>query len=222
MAKQTLNDLLSGTDSGSMPAPEPKSGIPDIPTPPPPPPRRSIQSTSSTPSTPSIQSIEVEAVVNGALMRVTLSDATPAEALALLRECDPNAQFRTEFPRSGRGGSRDTKSARAVGLMLNIRDSFKGIDIIAVDAGGQEITVSVSKAKAETWPADVAALGRLTDDQVERIRALFERKGTAPIMLADPQQFGVDYWTADDGKSYLDKMTPEPPVAKAATQEAAS
>ena len=156
--------------------------------------------------------LEIEAVVAGVLMKVRFTaGVTPASAVESLRRADPGAKFRDDFPSKGAFGKRETKTARALVLNADVRDSGKFISI-TVTSGSDDLSVSVGKKIADEWLGKVEALGKLTDRNVEKLRAAFENKKPATIVLGEAEQFGVRYWTTDDGKAFLDDMEAEPPA----------
>ncbi len=161
-----------------------------------------------------VESIEVEAVVGGCLQRIRLgAQVNPAAVKSLILAADPGALVRDAFPVRG-GGSRETKTARAKVVSARVTPNGKFCDIICQN--GDDITVAVSKKKAETFPTDLAALGRLTPHNIEKIQNAYATNGSATVILAAEEEFGVNYWVTDDGKAFMDSLSPEPPAAPAA------
>lgn len=163
-----------------------------------------------------VESIEVEAVVGGCLQRMRLKANTdPAQVKAIILAADPNALVRDAFPVRG-GGSRETKTARAKVISARITPNGKFCDIICQN--GDDITVAVSKKKAETFPTDLAALGRLTPHNIEKIQTAYATNGSATVILTAEEEFGVHYWVTDDGKAFMDSLSAEPPAAQPTAQ----
>lgn len=160
-----------------------------------------------------IVGIEVEAVVGGALMRLSFSAGTnPADVASIVRGFDANAKFRDDFPRGGfgGGGKRDTKVARVVSISVEVRDSGKFIDMIATGAD-DDLKVAVPKKAVDEWLPKLKALGKLDARKIAKIEAAFEKKGGATISLTEAEQFGAAYFE-HDGKAYLDAMQPDAPA----------
>ena len=158
-----------------------------------------------------ITGIELEAVLCGALMRLKFGPGLdPADILPALKALDPNVQVRDAFPMKGQFGNRETKTATALVITARVTDSGAFVDITCQN--GDDISVSVSKKKAPEFPANLAALGRLTPDHLAKVQTAYDSKSTATVVLSDAERFGVKYWTTDDGKNFLDEMTPEPPA----------
>jgi hypothetical protein len=158
-------------------------------------------------------SVEIDAVILGVLMKVCFSrGVTPAEAIGALRAIDAAAKFRDDFPSKPAFGKRETKIARALVLNVDVRESGKFVSITAT-TGSDDLSIVVGKKIVDEWLGKVSALGKLTDRNVEKIRAAYEVKKSATIVLGESEQFGVRYWTTDDGKAFLDEMVAEPPPA---------
>lgn len=157
-----------------------------------------------------IASIEIEAIVGGALQRISFRAGTnPGEVKAMLLSIDAGAKVRDEFPMK-RFGNRDTKSARARVINARVTDSGKFVDLICQN--GEDLSVSVSKKHAETFLADIGALNKLREKSLAKLAKAFDEKSAATIILDADEQFGVKYWTTDDGKAFLDSMTAEAPA----------
>ncbi|MFA6243908.1 MAG: hypothetical protein WC655_23395 [Candidatus Hydrogenedentales bacterium] len=158
-----------------------------------------------------IAGIEIEAIVGGALQRIKFVEGTnPGEVLAMLKSIDGAAQVRTEFPSKSFGGKRDTKEARAIVLNVRVTDSGKFIDLISKN--GEDLSVAVSKKAADTFLESLKALNKLDPKNLAKVEKAFAEKGTATIILTEPEQFGVRYWMTDDHKAFMESMTAEPPA----------
>jgi len=152
-----------------------------------------------------LEKITVEAVVHGALMRMDFAGVEPLEALEAIRAHDPNAKFREDFPRGGRGSERQTKSATA--LCINGRRTDGGTFIELGSRGdGDDFTIAVSRKGVDTFLEDVRRLGKLTPEHLAKLDALGEKPGSAFIPLGEGEQFAVHYWVSDDGRRYLDHI----------------
>lgn len=163
-----------------------------------------------------VESIEVEAVVGGCLQRIRLKANTdPAQVKAIILAADPGALVRDAFPVRG-GGSRETKTARALVINVRVSDSGKFVDIICQN--GEDLSVAVSKKRADGFPTDLANLNRLTEHSLAKIVNAYQSKGLAVVILTEPEQFGVNYWVTDDGKAFLDSLSAEPPAAQPTAQ----
>lgn len=169
-----------------------------------------------TTTVPAIAGIEIEAIIGGALMRVSFAAGTnPATAPQLLRELDPGAQFREAFYSRGSNASRATLQARALVITAESRGDMTFIKITATNSDGEDLTIAVSKKKAPEWLPAVEALGKLATKTIGKLKAALETKKAATAILSEAEQFGVGYWKADDGTAYLDSMTAEPPTVGA-------
>lgn len=163
----------------------------------------------------SIAGIEVEAIVGGALQRITFRPETDPYCVAgMLRILDPNMQVRTEWPRKG-GGPRDTKTARAIVINVRVNDNGKFIDIVGQN--GDDISISVSKKSADTFLDSLKSLGKLKDGHLAKVEKAFTSKASATVILDAEEQFGVSYWTTDDGRAFMEAMTPDAPAVQGAT-----
>jgi hypothetical protein len=157
-----------------------------------------------------IVGIEIEAVVGGALQRIRFGAGTnPGEVKAMLVSIDPGVKVREDFPSKGMGGQRATKQARALVINVRVTDSGKFIDLICQN--GEDLSVSVSRKSSDTFLEQLKGLNRLNEVHLGKIESAFSQKGTATVVIKDGEQFGVNYWTSDDGKNYLDSMTAEAP-----------
>lgn len=165
-----------------------------------------------------IAGIEIEAIIGGALMRISLIAGTnPASVPPMLRELDPSVQFRDAFPMRGGGAARATLQARALVITAEARGEMTFVKITATNSDGEDLTIAVSKKKAPEWLPAVEALGRLSAKTLSKLKAALEAKKAATAILADAEQFGVAYWKADDGTAYLDSMTTDPPAGVSPT-----
>lgn len=164
-----------------------------------------------------VESIEVEAVVGGCLQRMRLKANTdPAQVKAIILAADPNALVRDAFPMRGQSGSRETKTARAKGIIARITANGKFVDLLCQN--GDDISVQVSKRKGETFVTDLAALGKLSEHNLKKIQDAFATLTAATVLLTEAEEFSVHYWTSDDGKAFMDSMSPEPPAAQPVAQ----
>jgi len=166
-----------------------------------------------------IESIELEAVVNGALQKIRFKAGTnPAQVGNMLRQLDPQCQIRDAFPTRGGGGSRETKQARVLVITARVTDSGAFIDLTAT-TGQEDITIAVSKRNSSTFLDTVKGLGKLSEANTAKLAKAFEAKTTATIVLPEPEQIGAKFWTADDGRHYMDSIAAEPPKLEAQADE---
>lgn len=101
------------------------------------------------PAVPAIAGIEIEAVIGGALMRVTFVAGTnPAQVPALIREIDPAVQFRDSFPTRGGGGARATQGAKVLVITVEGRGDSIFIKLTATTKDGDDTSISVSKKRS--------------------------------------------------------------------------
>jgi len=165
-----------------------------------------------------IESIECEAIVGGALQRVRFTAHTnPATVKQILTALDPGVKVRNEFPSRGQGGNRDVKLARALVINARITDQGKFVDLVCQN--GEDLTVAVSKKNSDGFLDQLKAVGRVTELHLARLQQAFTDKKSATVILAADEQFGVKYFTLDDGRAYLDSLTAEVPAdGKAASQ----
>jgi hypothetical protein len=160
-----------------------------------------------------IDKIELDAVIGGALMRLTLAGGVdPTQVKPAIMAADPSAKVRDDFPRGGfGGGNRETKTARCVVINVRVTDSGKFIDLVCQN--GEDLSVAVSKKKADGWLDELKALNKLSVKNLDKLQAAFDSKGAATVILSEDQQFGVGYWKTDDGKAFMENMTATPPAA---------
>ena len=157
-----------------------------------------------------IAGIEIESVIGGAVQRITFVAGTnPVDAVALLREIDPNAQFRTQFFTKG-GGSRDTKQARVLVITAQARNGGKFISMTGQSADG-DVNIAVSKKKSDGWLSDLTALGKLSDKNLEKLGAALNEGKSATVILPESEQFGCAYFKTDDGSAFMDSMSADAP-----------
>lgn len=161
----------------------------------------------------SITGIECEAVVGGALQRITFQAGTnPAEVAAMLRALDPAATVRTEFPTRGSfGGKRDSKLARALVVQVEPKGDARYIKVACVAPEGDDIPVSVGKKRVEEFLPSIEKLGKLTEKHLASIRTAMAGGKAAMVILGEDEHFGVSYWTTDDGAAFWEGCQPEAP-----------
>lgn len=161
----------------------------------------------------SITGLEVEAVVGGALQRITFQAGTnPAEVAAMLRSLDPGATVRTEFPSRGSfGGNRETKAARVLMIQAEAKGDAKFVKMVGCTTAGEELTVIVGKKKADEWLPAVEALGKLSDKNLEKLRTAMAGGKSATVILPDEEHFGCLYWTTSDGTAFYESLQAQPP-----------
>ena len=157
--------------------------------------------------------VELEAKVDGVIQKLKFEAGyDPAEILEAIREADANAEFRTEFFTRRGGGNKDTKAATALVLSARITDSGKFITITAHNAEeNDDLSISVSKKKSDEWLGQVDQLGKLSDKNMDKLKAAFDSKKTVTVVLSDDEQFFCKYWKTDDGAAFLDSMAAQAP-----------
>lgn len=188
--------------------PKPEKTDPDLPQPKPETPGRMLEG---------LQSVRVDAVVGGCLMTLNFGpNVNPAGIREAILAADPNAKVRDDFPKRGGGfGNKETKDGRAVALRLDLGGNFARIEITTNLNEDEDITVGVGKRGIPQFAQDIRALGKLKEKTLDRVQKAFDEKQEKTIILDQAEQFGVKYWTTDDGgKHFLDSMTPEPPAPK--------
>jgi len=158
-----------------------------------------------------VAKIEIEAVVGGALQRITFAAGiNPASVKGFLLALDPAAKVRDDFPSRNFGNGKNTKTARAMMLTLRITPSGKFCDLAC--RNGDDIMVSVPRKLSDGFPDSLATLNRLTPGNLDKVRKAYKDQSTAVVILSEAEQFCVHYWTSDDGKSFLESLTAEPPA----------
>lgn len=161
-------------------------------------------------------SVKVQVVMLGAMVELEYEACSVAQALAAIREEDPEAEFRTAFPAKGGFGSKETKLARVLVVGVRVSKSGKFIDLTS-SAGGDDFKVSVGKNSADSFVADVEALGKLGARAIDKLKKAFEEKSEATVVLGEVEQFGVKYFTlGDSGRRFADSFVAEPPAEEAA------
>ena len=159
-----------------------------------------------------IAGIEIEAIIGGAVQRVSFAPETsPVAAVELLRELDANVQFRTQFFTKGGGGNRDTRQARVSVISAEARNGGKFIKMTAETAEGDAVTISVSKKKSDGWLTDLRALSKLHDKNMDKLSGALDGGKPATVILSEDEQFGAAYFATDDGAAYLDSMSADAP-----------
>ena len=149
--------------------------------------------------------IEVEAVVGGCLMRLHLENMSPAGVLPWLKGIDPNCKVRDDFPAKGGGfGKRETKRARL--KAINLKASPNGTFIDLVCKAEKAVSVTVSKKNADGFVAALAATGRVIEENLAELQGAIDAKGQATVMLDDTEAVDVEYWTSEDGKSFMEAL----------------
>ena len=215
-----LKDILNKKPANSPPAAPPPAAEPPTPAPSPAP--AAVAETAEHEAILSlIEGVEVEAVVGGALQRIRFgAGANPALVGPMLKALDPNALVRDAFPARGNFGNRETKTARC--LVINARVMDNGAFIDLVSQNGEDLSVAVSKKNSASFASDVSALNKLSEKNLAKLHKAFDEKGSATIILSEPEQFGVQYWTTDDGKHFMDSLVAEPPAAAPEKEEGSS
>lgn len=164
-----------------------------------------------------ITGIEVEAVVGGCLQKITFaSGVNPAEIKVGLLELDASAKVREDFPARGSfgGQGRETKLARVLVVNAQARNGGKFITLTAQTAAGEDLSISVSKKRADGWAAELAALGKVSDKNMEKIKAALDGGKPATAILPEAEQFGAKYFQMDDGGAFLDGMQADAPTVE--------
>lgn len=158
-------------------------------------------------------SVEIEVVMLGALMKVRAEGVTPFGLLEQLKQMDPAAKFRTEFPSKGfgGGGGRDLKLARVLVIGVRVTDGGKFLDLTC-QGDGDEFSVRVGKNSADGFPAAVAALGKVSERNLLKIEKAYAEKGNATVVLGEAEQFGVKYSTMGDGAKFSAEFVADAPA----------
>ena len=158
-----------------------------------------------------VAAVEVECVCGGCYQRIHFGPQTdPSRVAAMLRELDPQAQIRDAFPQRGGSGNRETKQARVLVITARVTDSGAFIDLTAT-TGQEDVTIAVSKRNSSTFLDTVKGLGKLSEANISKLAKAFESKTTATIVLPDPERIGAKFWTADDGRHFMDSLTADAP-----------
>jgi hypothetical protein len=156
-----------------------------------------------------VERIEVEAVVCGALQRVTLVGVAPHQVKAYLTALDPVAKVRDDFPSrgfGGGGGGRDCKTGRL--LVVNVRATDSGLFWkLTVSGPDGDVPVEVSKKKADTFLDALRSVNKIDDALLEKLSTAISGKKEAVAVLT--VEVGVKYWTGDDGKHFVDSVVGE-------------
>jgi hypothetical protein len=175
-----------------------------------------MRALASTTFDPTVNAVQVECVLGGVLMTIQFGKGTnPAEVPAMLRAWDANVKVRDAFPARGfGGGNRETKLARA--LVINARfnaDGGKFIDVTG-RCGDDELSIGVGKQKGDDFIKALHDIGRLSERNLAKLDTAAEAKKGTPcvVVLSDAEQFGVKYWSSDDGKAWFDSAVAEAPA----------
>ncbi|MEN6536472.1 MAG: hypothetical protein ABFD89_22645 [Bryobacteraceae bacterium] len=159
---------------------------------------------------PSVAGIKVDVVWGGTLMQIEWGPGTdPEQVAAGLKAL--GVKVRDDFPARGAfGGKKDTQLARALVINARVSDSGKFIDIVAQN--GEDLSIGVSKKKADDILGELKALNKIHAKNMEKLEKVMAERGNATIILSEAEQFGVNFWKTDDGKAFYDSATPEPPA----------
>lgn len=150
--------------------------------------------------------IEVEAVIGGCLMRLHITDMSPAQVLPWLKSLDPACKVRDDFPAKGGGafGKRDTKRARLKAITLKASANGTFIDLVC--KAEKSVSVTVSKKNADGFIAALTATGKVYTENLDELQAALDTKGNATVMLEKEEAVDVEYWTSEDGKSFMEAL----------------
>lgn len=143
---------------------------------------------------------KIECILKGAYMTVKAAGA-PGDVIDRLKEIDPDAKFRDSFPvygRGGRGGKRDTKTAKIVTITIKAINGGKFIDLVCQGDAG-EVTIAVSKKRVDDFIA--GARDRLDDGNKGKL----DQAQTTILLMKDEQQIPVKYFEID-GKCFFDSF----------------
>jgi hypothetical protein len=161
-----------------------------------------------------VSGIDLEAILDGVRMALHFGPGTDPMAIKqALHQADPNVQTHSQFWSKG-GGAKDTKQATCIQISLRVTTSGPFVDLTSLGTDGEAYAVRVSKKKAETFSADLRAVGRLAELNIAKVEQAIDAKAGVPVLviLTPAEQFGVTFWSTDDGSHFLDAMTPEPPA----------
>lgn len=150
--------------------------------------------------------IEVEAVIGGCLMRLHITDMSPAQVLPWLKSLDPACKVRDDFPAKGGGafGKRDTKRARLKAITLKASANGTFIDLVC--KAEKSVSVTVSKKNADGFIAALTATGKVYTENLDELQAALDTKGNSTVMLESEEAVDVEYWTSADGKSFMEAL----------------
>ncbi len=149
--------------------------------------------------------IEVEAVIGGCLMRLHITDMSPAQVLPYLKGLDPGCKVRDDFPAKGGGfGKKETKRARLKAITLKASTNGTFIDLVC--KAEKSVSVTVSKKNADGFIAALTATGKVYTENLDELQAALDAKGNATVMLESEEAVDVEYWTSEDGKSFMEAL----------------
>lgn len=147
-----------------------------------------------------ITEITVECVIKGAFMKIQASGC-PGELIEHLKGVDPDAKFKDSFPvygRGGKGGKRDTKSAKIVSITIKASNGGKFIDLVC-QADGGEVTISVSKKRVDDFVSGAQErLDELNKGKLDQAQATI-------LLMQEEQKIPVKYFEID-GKCFFDSF----------------
>lgn len=153
---------------------------------------------------PRVERIEVDAVIGGCLMKLSVSGVEPAGVLPWLRTLDPACKVRDDFPAKAAFGKRETKRARL--MVITLRASDNGLFIDLVCKGDAEVSVAVGKKKAPEFIGMLAGTNRVSDEHLDKLQTAADGKGQATVILDSTEAVDVEYWSSDDGKAFLESL----------------
>lgn len=153
-----------------------------------------------------VERIEVDAVVGGCLMKITVAGMFPPDVLPWLKSLDPSVKVRDDFPSKGAFGKRETKRARLKAVTLKASANGTFIDLLC--KGEKSVSVTVSKKSADGFIAALAGTGKVYQENIEELQAAFDSKGNATVMLDDDEAVDVEYWVTEDGKAFMESVHP--------------
>lgn len=149
-----------------------------------------------------IDYIEVNALMGGAPMTIRfLGGTNPMDVRPMLLTLDPNADIKAAFNRGG-WNAREIKTALITVISVRNSEQWQFVDFLAQD----ETTISVPNRMISNLVSALKVAVSLTQNRVEKLTTLLDKKTNGSLMLSNEEFFEVEYSGSEEGKLYLEKI----------------
>lgn len=145
--------------------------------------------------------VEIECILNNTLMKIKAS-GYPDGVIEELKSIDPDVKFKDSFPvygRGGRGGNRDTKSAKVVSITIKAGNGGAKFIDLACQGDDGDIAVSVGKKKADDF------LSGVKDRLDEGNKGKVDQAQATILLMQEEQRIPIKYFDIE-GKCYFDSF----------------
>lgn len=145
--------------------------------------------------------VSVECILLGAFVKVK-AEGNPGDVLEELKGIDHDVKFKESFPvfsRGGRGGNRDTKSAKVVSITIKAGNGGAKFIDLACQGDDGDIAVSVGKKKADDF------LSGVKDRLDEGNKGKVDQAQATILLMQEEQRIPIKYFDIE-GKCYFDSF----------------